>query len=75
MPTFAPFLADSLEGFYKYFFLSIVNKGFQDLGDTQAGIKGIKGGKHLSHLLSLYSGLALLWGVLIQAVFLQGRGR
>jgi len=55
MATFAPLLADSLEGFNKYFLSFLVNKGVQDIGDTKPGIKGIKGGKHLSHLLSLYS--------------------
>lgn len=61
MGTFAPLLADSLEGFNKYFLSFIVPKGVQDLGDTRAGIKGIKGGKHLSHLLTLYSCLVCGW--------------
>lgn len=55
METFAPFLADSLKGFNKYFLSFLVNKGAQGLGHTEAGIKGKKGGKHLTHLYSLYS--------------------
>ncbi|MDP2111872.1 MAG: hypothetical protein Q8N48_02595 [Thiobacillus sp.] len=55
MPTFAPFLADSLEGFNKVFLSFLVNKGLQDLGHTKAGIKGGKVRKPLSALLTLYS--------------------
>lgn len=71
MPTFAPFLADSLEGFYKDFLSFLVNKGLQGCGVTRAGIKGIKGGKYLSHLYSLYSGLAYGWRVCIHLTTLQ----
>lgn len=43
MGTFAPLLADSLEGFNKSFLSFLVNKGFQASGHTQEGIKGKKG--------------------------------
>jgi hypothetical protein len=71
MPTFAPFLADSLEGFYKDFLSFLVNKGVQAHGRTKGGIKGIKGGKYLSHLFSLYSCLAYGWRVCIHLTTLQ----
>jgi hypothetical protein len=61
MATFAPLLADSLEGLNKTFLSFLMNKGFQACGLIKGGIKGIKGGKHLSHLLSLYSGLVCGW--------------
>lgn len=59
--TFAPLLADSLEGFNKYFLSFFVNKGFQDSGDTQPGIKGIKVRKVLFSLYSLYSCRVVGW--------------
>ncbi|MBW6495851.1 MAG: hypothetical protein K0B16_15060 [Burkholderiaceae bacterium] len=63
MPTFAPFLADSLEGFNKVFLSFLVNKGLQDLGHTKAGIKGGKVRKPLSALLTLYSCQVCGWGI------------
>lgn len=71
MPTFVPFLADSLEGFYKDFLSFLVNKGVQAHRRTKGGIKGIKGGKYLSHLFSLYSCLAYGWRVCIHLTTLQ----
>jgi hypothetical protein len=82
MATFAPSLADSLKGFYKDFLSFLVNQGVEGSGITRTGIKGIKGGKPLSHLFSLYSCLAWGWRVCIhpttcsgsfQATFLTGR--
>jgi hypothetical protein len=43
MGTFAPLLADSLEGFNKSFLSFLVNKGFQASDHTPEGIKGKKG--------------------------------
>ena len=63
MPTFAPFLADSLEGFNKVFLSFLVNKGLQDQWHTKAVIKGGKVRKPLSALLTLYSCQVCGWGI------------
>lgn len=70
MMTFAPLLADSLEGFNKYFLSLFVNQGLQDSGDTQSGIKGIKVRKVLFSLYSLYS--CQVGGWIVKALSLRG---
>ena len=55
MATSTPFLAESLKGFIKEFLSFYVCQGLQGQAPAKAGIKVIKGIKHLSPLHSFYS--------------------